>query len=461
MKPESLRAQLLVWLIVPVAAAGVIDIFNNYRSSVETAVLIQEQLLTGSARMIGQQISYSDGAYVVQIPPAALELFGTSELHDRIYYRVNAPDGHLLSGYYEMQPPPQAVQSEESRFFDTIVRDEAVHAVAYGQQVFSGPEGPVTIEVGQTLKSRELLTRKIWTDEIREQAMMFALVATFLWFGLRRGLAPLLALRDRMLLRKPGTLEPLDMQQAPVELRPLVTAVNDYVARLDRHMSAHSRFIADASHQLRTPLSVLNTQLTYALRNDDPKLKDEALQAMRNGVQSGIRLVNQLLAFSEAEAGSGPHRSRQLLDLAQAAREVIEAHALTAGDKAIDLGFEPGQGPAYVHAAPHLLHILIGNLVDNALRYTQEGGVVTVSIDSPAEGPIVLRVEDDGPGIPVSERERVFERFYRLSGEQLDGCGLGLAIVREVADACDATVLLESPASGRGLRVSVVFPRTA
>ncbi len=458
MKFDSLRTQLLVWLILPLAATGVFDAWSNYRSSADTAVVIQEQLLTGSARMIGQQINFADGAFVVQIPPAALELFVAGDYRDRVYYRVTSPDGLLLSGYYEMEAPKHKPLAEQSIFFDTLMRDEPVHAVAYGQHVVGGPAGPVIIEVGQTLKARAALTRAIWKNEIREQLVMLAIVFLFLWFGLRRGLAPILALRDHMLRRKPGTLETLDEQRVPTELRPLVAALNDYVGRLNRHMSAHSRFIADASHQLRTPLSVLNTQVTYALRNEDSLLKDEALHGMRKGVQSGIRLVNQLLALTEAEAGTGPEIPKQIIDISQAAREAVEAHALAAEAKQIDLGFEPPKSAACVYATDHLLQILIGNLLDNALRYTQSGGIVTVTVDVQKNGAAQLRIEDNGPGIPESERDRVFERFYRISGAQLDGCGLGLAIVREVVNACEASIALSVPAQGSGLVVVVTFP---
>jgi two-component system sensor histidine kinase TctE len=458
MKIDSLRTQLLVWLMVPLAATGVLNAWSNYRSAAETGAVIQEQLLTGSARMIGQQINFSDGAFVVQIPPAALELFVAGDYRDRVYYRVTSPEGLLLSGYYEMDSPQEKPQAEQSIFFDTVMRDEPVHAVAYGQHVVGGPTGPVVIEVGQTLKARAALTRKIWIDEIREQLMMLAIVLVFLWFGLRRGLAPIIELRDRMLRRKPGTLEMLDEQRVPTELRPLVAALNDYVERLNRHMSAHSRFIADASHQLRTPLSVLNTQVTYALRNADPRLKDEALHGMRKGVQGGIRLVNQLLALIEAEVSVGLETQRKAVDISQVARDVLEAHALAAEAKRIDLGFEAPRSAITVHAADHLLHILIGNLLDNALRYTQPGGIVTLTVVALEDGAAQLRIEDNGPGIPESERDRVFERFYRISGAQLDGCGLGLAIVREVVISCGAGIDLSSTVQGRGLVVVVTFP---
>ncbi len=456
---KSLRRELLFWLLMPLAVVAIFETWITYRSANATAVLTQERLLMGSARIIAEQVGMSDDGIVVQLPPAALELFANAEYRDRVFYRVTGPDGKLLAGYYEMMVPGKTLRAEESLFFDTEMRDEPVHAVAFAQPLFAAnASGPVLIEVGQTLHARDALAREIWRRTAGGQLLVLALVAGFLWFGLRHGLSSVVALRNRMLKRKLGSLEPLSDERVPSELQPLVASLNDYVARLERHMSAHSRFIADASHQLRTPLTVLNTQVTYALRTDDAQLKDEALKGIRKGVQNGMRLVNQLLAFTEAEADSGPHAQRQATDISAAVREVLESLALLAEAKRIDLGFENIAQPVMVWANQHVLVTLIGNLVDNAIRYIPAGGVVTVRVAQNAGGFTLLRVEDNGPGIPAAERERVFERFYRLSGSELDGCGLGLAIVRELVDACGATIELSSPAVGTGLVVTVSFP---
>lgn len=456
---KSLRRELLFWLLMPLAVVAIFDTWITYRSANATAVLMQERLLMGSARMIAEQVHVADGGIAVELPPAALELFASSEHHDRVFYRVTTSDGKLLAGYYEMAVPTKRLRAEESHYFDTMMRDEPVHAVVFAQPLFSGiNSGPVMIAVGQTLNARNALAREIWRHAAGGQLLVLALVAGFLWFGLRHGLSSVVALRNRMLRREPGTLEPLDDRRVPSELQPLVTALNDYVARLERHMSAHSRFIADASHQMRTPLAVLNTQVTYALRNEDPQLKNEALKGIRRGVQNGMRLVNQLLAFTEAEADVGPHTQKQAVNISQAVREVFESLALLAEAKQIDLGFEAAQQPILVLANQHLLVTLIGNLVDNAIRYIPVGGIVTVSIVQTPQGATILRVEDNGPGIPVAEREHVFERFYRLSGSELDGCGLGLAIVRELAEPCGAGIELSTASGGSGLVVAVSFP---
>jgi two-component system sensor histidine kinase TctE len=335
------------------------------------------------------------------------------------------------------------------------MRGEPVRVAAFAHPLIGAPEPQVMlIEVAQTLRSHRELASQIWKQAIVHQLIMLALAIVLMWLGLRFGLRPLIRLRDAVLERRPGALEPLDPGPVPQELAPLVTAVNEYVRRLDEHMAAHGRFVAYASHQLRTALSVLNTQVSFALRSEDAAVRQDALQAIRDGVRDGIRLVNQLLTLFMAEAAAhSDHRAE--VDLAEVVKRVLEELAASAQAKDIDLGFEQ-RGSACVHGSPSMLHELVANLVDNGIRYAPRGGVVTAAIDGGDER-VTLRIEDNGPGIPVEQRERVFERFYRLHDDGPGGSGLGLPIVREIAAASRASVQLSDPAQGTGLVVSVVF----
>jgi two-component system, OmpR family, sensor histidine kinase TctE len=453
---DSLRSQLLAWLLAPLALVAAIDAWATYRSAQETATIVQERMLLGAARVIGEQVHLEEGVIQVVIPPAALELFA-SPSRDRVFYRASGENGLLLSGYYDLAVPSRLPRAEEAVYFDAVQRERPVHVVGFAQPVFAAPDrGPVLIEVAQTLEGRDRLAREIWGMAISRQLALLVLVGVLLWLGLRRGMVPLLKLRDRVLERRPGSVERLDESAVPAELRPLVVAVNDYAQRLDRHMSAHSRFIADASHQLRTPLTLLNTQVVYALRHPEPAAREEALLAIHESVQHGVRLVQQLLTWTMAEATEAKAPALAPVDLSAVVRRVLEAHALTAQQRGIDLGFRNAGEAAVVVGHPQLLHELVANLVDNALRYTPRGGIVTAAIVW-KDGALTLCVEDNGPGIPPAERQRVFERFYRLHDGASDGCGLGLAIVREIARSHDANVRLGSPASGPGLVVEVVF----
>lgn len=454
---KSLRAQLLGWLLVPLALYAAGSALLTYRSAAETATVVHDRLLLGSARMIAEQIRYDDDALQAVIPPAALELFQSNH-QDRIYYRVATANGSLLAGYAEMPVPPGPVKVEEALYFDTTVRGEPVRTVAFAQPALGLPgEGPVLIEVAQTLQSRTALTREIWATAVRHQLLLLGLAVLMVVIGLRRGLLPVMQLRERVQRRRPGALEPIDATAVPHELTPLVHAINDHVKRLDDHASAHSRFIANAAHQLQTPLTLLNTQVSYALRSTDVAGKDDALRAIREGVRHGIRVVNQLLTLSAAESAVA-HRHRQSnVDLIGVVKRVLEESAMTAQSKHIDLGFEHFGERAVVRAMPAMLHELVANLIDNALRYTPAGGVVTAAVEV-RDDVNILRIADNGPGIPSEEHERVFERFYRVRQDKSDGCGLGLPIVREIALASGAAVTLSAPLSGTGLVVGVRFP---
>src|SRR6267142_1407436 len=452
---SSLRLQLLAWLLVPLGFLVAVNTWLSFRDASATATAVQDRMLLGSVRIIAEQAYYRAGELHVEVPPAALELFESAS-RDRVYYRVVSPRGALLLGYAELPSPAQSLSSEEFTHFDATMRGEPVRVAAFAHPLIGAPEPQVMlIEVAQTLRSHRELASQIWKQAIVHQLIMLALAIVLVWLGLRFGLRPLIRLRDAVLERRPGALEPLDPGPVPQELAPLVTAVNEYVRRLDEDMAAHGRFVAYASHQLRTALSVLNTQVSFALRSEDAAVRQGALQAIRDGVRDGIRLVNQLLTLFIAEAAAHSEPRQAEVDLAEVVKRVLEELAPSAQAKDIDLGFEQ-RGSAPVRGTPSMLHELVANLVDNGIRYAPRGGVVTAAIDASGDR-VTLRIEDNGPGIPLEQRERVFERFYRLHDDGPGGSGLGLPIVREIANASRASVQLSDPARGSGLVVSVVF----
>ncbi|HEX8957567.1 MAG TPA: sensor histidine kinase N-terminal domain-containing protein, partial [Burkholderiaceae bacterium] len=421
----SLRAQLLLWLSVPLAVFILFSAWVGYRNASEMATVVQDRMLLGSARTIAEQVRFEDGSFQVVIPPAALELFH-GEAGDKVYYRITGPRGVLLSGSGDLALPPKQVAAEEAVYFHSEVRGEPVRIAAFAQPVFGGPaENAVLIEVGETLQGRAQLARSFWGHAVRQQALILLLAMALVWIGLWRGLRPLLRLSEAVRRRTPGNMEPLRAGPVPSELAPLAAAIEDYERRLDEHMTAHDRFIANAAHQLRTPLTILKTQISYAMRCEDGAEKDETIRAINKGVQQGIHLVNQLLTLSNAEAGTGHPRKQANLDLVNVVQHALEDLAPLAQFKRIDLGMEHDGGTAVVRSAGSMLGEMVGNLLDNAIRYTPEGGVVTAAVSSTDQG-IVLRIEDNGPGIPADQRERVFERFYRLHQDTSDGWGLGL-----------------------------------
>jgi two-component system sensor histidine kinase TctE len=316
------------------------------------------------------------------------------------------------------------------------------------------------------------------------------------WLALARGIAPLNDLQQRIRKRDANDLSPIDERQAPEEVSPLVRAINDLLARLDQSMRSQKHFLADAAHQLKTPLAGLRTQAELAQRQidageSDPAALKKTLQQIARSSQSAAHMVNQLLAMARAE-DQGIAAQHQIVNLARLATETVRDFVPRALEKRIDLGYEepevrPAGGStrqgapvgatrqgALVRGHALLLRELIRNLVDNALQYTPGGGTVTVRvIDDPFGQVVVLQVEDSGPGIAPAEREKVFQPFYRSLGSQVDGSGLGLAIVREIAQQHAAEITLtdandrpriittatasDDNASGPGARFSLRF----
>ena len=385
----SLRSHLLAWVLLPLLGAVALNAAITRSNALTTATVVQDRLLIGAARVIAEQLHVEDGGVRQHIPPSALALFAGGS-PDRVYYSVSTSAGLLLAGYDDLARPAQPLLPETPHYFDTQMRGQPVRAVALWQPVVGEPGGqPVLVMVGQTLSGHDQMAASLWRNAVGQQLLILALAMVLILLGLRRGLRPLLALRDAVLARRPDATQPLPADPgAPAELTPLVDAINHYVARLDAHADAKEVFIQNAAHQLRTPLTLLNTQLSFALRAFDGAQRDESLAAMRRTVQQAIRLLHQLLTLSAAEAqGSAGARdaaaSTPRAALADVAQRVLEALAAQAQAKRIDIGLELlAAGPWWVAMHPVTLGEMLTNLVDNALRYTPAGGIVTVRLQA-------------------------------------------------------------------------------
>ncbi len=461
LRASSLRRHLLLWVLVPLASAVAVMAWLAYKSSRDTATVVQDQLLLGSARMIAEQISFEDGTFQHQIPPAALELFQSGEL-DHIYYRVTTGAGILLAGYTDLPTsridPPSIAQITAPFFFAASMRGEPVRIVAFYQPVIGNPSAlPVVVEVAQTTNARQKLTRDLWLRTLAQQLLILALATVFILYGLRRGLQPLVHLRDDVRARTEGSLQPLQTSHVPSELTPVMEAFNDYIVRLETYTRQRTTFVQNAAHQLRTPLAVLNTQISDAERADRKSDGDQSLSAARTTLQQTTRLVNQFLTLSSAEASQVQVVNMTTQEVCDVVQTVMESLALQAHTKEIDLGFERLGTDANAAIDPGALHEIVTNVLENAIRYTPAKGIVTARVRSAPSG-IDFSVEDNGPGVPVSSRARLFERFFRAEGVTQSGSGLGLAIVKEWAQQCGGTVQATSPAhGGHGLLVTVRF----
>jgi two-component system, OmpR family, sensor histidine kinase TctE len=461
-RPDSLGRQLLLWLLLPLALLLGVNAFLSHRTADRTADQAFNALLAASADTIADQLTVSRGRVAVDIPYVALQLL-ESPLNERIYYRVLDPAGQTISGFKDLPPPPaRASLAVAQTTYTVIYRGETLHMLAYFKQVYGlDTTEPVLILVGETGESRNALAREILAADLERQALLIVAAGLLVWLGLRRGLKPLASLRASLLARSPNDLSPIDPSPVQAELRPLIEALNQHTQRIDQLIASRQRFIADASHQLRTPLAEMRTQVEYTLRQNTPAASHETLTAVRQWIDSQTRLIGQLLMTARAEPDAMQQQGLAPIDLAGVAREAATELIPAARRKAIDLSFEdPGQ-TVTVNGNALLLHEMAANLIDNAVRYTPARGAITVRVLAPGvEGlHAALEVEDDGPGIPPAERERVFERFYRGGGGQDSmGSGLGLSIVRDICASHGAVLSLESPrGGGAGLRVRVVF----
>ncbi|KUM27139.1 histidine kinase [Mesorhizobium loti] len=445
MKLSSLRLQLLAWVVLPLAALVTVNLWTSQRNALATADLVTDRMLLGSARAIAEQVTMTDGVLSATIPPAAIEMFDTGD-RDSVYYQVRTAEGRLLTGYPDL---PEASKPPNT---EATYRGRQLRLLTFGQAVVgAGEDSPITVIVGVTLAGHDAMERRLWFAAFAQQLALVAIAGLFVLLGLHRGLAPLIRLRDAVRSPDRSDLDPVEVPGAQSEIRPLIDALNAYMARVRAQMAAQRRFIANAAHQLRTPLALLSTQASYALRETVPDARHEALVALQGSSGRLARLAEQLLTLSRAEPGSRRPRADRI-DLTEAARQVLETHAPTAVSRNIDLGLEE-TGPVPVIGDGTMLREMIVNLVDNALRYSAPGGSVTVQLAA-IDGEARLTVTDTGPGIPVGEREHVFERFYRIAGTTEEGSGLGLAIVREVVENAGGRVILGDGAAG-GLIVEV------
>ena len=482
---RSLFGEILDWMLAPLLLIWPISVALTWLVAQGIANKPYDRELGEMARTLGLQVAAAEAPpgrsakSRYALAPEAAALLRADET-DTVFYQVLGLNGELLSGDASLSVPieDELVVPWELHFRDEEIGLERVR-VAY---LWVSPEGlagsPKTmlVQVAETLGKRARLTNEIIKGVILPQFVILPLAVLLVWLALARGIAPLNDLQRRIRKRDSSDLSPIDERRIPDEVAPLVRAINDLLARLDQSMRSQKHFLADAAHQLKTPLAGLRTQAEFAQREIDegssrPADLKRSLQQIALSSQRAAHMVNQLLAMARAEDKEHAAR-REDVNLPEIAIETVRDFVPRAFEKRIDLGFEGPDAEASglrVLGHPLLIRELIRNLVDNALLYTPVGGTVTVRVVEDPFGQVsVLQVEDSGAGIVESEREKVFQPFYRALGTNVDGSGLGLAIVREIAGQHEAEVILddtrqrrpggvEAPGQGPGARFTVRF----
>jgi len=443
---RSIRRGLLVWLagglLIAVAAAAVA---TYVRAREEANEIFDYQLRQMAASLIGVPLAGTPG--------------GLGVGNDALVVQVWDRNGVQRFVSQPQQPLPQYAQLG----FNTVTTSNG------DWRVFSTLAGDQVLQVAQPMSARRELAASMALRTIVPLLIVAPLLALFLGYGVTRGLAPLARLAAAVGKRVPGGLEPVDEAGLPDEVRPLAEALNGLLSRLDRALGAQRAFIADAAHELRTPLTAIHLQAQLAGRAATDDERHAALMALKAGLARATHLVEQLLALAREEPDVA-QRGVAPVNLTELAGSVVADQAAIAAARGVDLGVtgaasdKLGSTPAIVDGDANALRTLLSNLIDNAVRYTPAGGRVDVTVENePAD--VVLAVRDSGPGIPVDERERVFDRFYRSAAsgaEDASGSGLGLAIVKRIAERHDADITLDAGTAGPvgdGLTVTVRFPR--
>ena len=444
----SIQARLLRVLMVSLLGLLILCGFVTWFVASRVANDAYDHALLDPMMDIVQNVRQGSEGPTLTLSPREQEalLFDGS---DRVFFQVRDPAGRWFAGgSRDLPAPPERLVARVPLFYNASVADGVVRIAA--MMTDDGFE----VYVAETTNKRDRLVWEVILTGLVPSLLVIVAAVGLVWFGVSHGLSPLRKLRNELSQRSPNDLRAVDVSRAPAEVRPAIIALNRLFQRIRETSESQRRFLADAAHQLRTPLAGLQMQLELELRASQSESLRATLAKMRDAVLRTGRLTNRLLALARAEQALPDMRQFGMIDLCALA-ERVGAHWIgTAINRNIDFGFD--LAPASVEGDEALLTEILDNLIDNALRYTQAGGAVTVRCGLES-GVAFFGVEDNGAGIPEAERSKVFERFYRGASATGDGCGLGLAIVKEGADRHDASIAISVPPSGVGTFIRVHF----
>ena len=454
-----LQHKLLAWLLWPLMALLTLDTAASYWISLNFSNRAHDRSLQEIAREVALHVR-PNGLTPRLDMSVDVEKILLIDQDDQLHYRVSSDNGALVGG----DPAIPFVArigngNQRPQFFDTLVHGQPSRMVAtWLYYDGDGTHDPVLVQVAETLNKRNRLAWEILASVFVPQLLLVLLAGAVVYFGVSRGLLPLKRLQSAVSRRSHLDLSPIDVRDVPGEVRPLVDEVNELMLRLGTTLDFQNRFIADAAHQLKTPVSGLKAQIELALRESDPSRVQHSLAQLYMSANRMSRLVRQLLSLARNEPGAVDGIDLQPVDLNALVVDVAMQWVPDALKRDIDLGFEPAPATVMIRGEPDRLRELLNNLIDNAVRYSRHGGHVTVAVSVSALGEGQVSISDDSEKIPIEERHRVFERFHRLLGSHADGSGLGLAIVSEIAALHQARITLEEDIDGIGNTFSIFFP---
>lgn len=456
---RSLFGEILDWMFAPIMLVWPVSIAITFVVARSIADRPYDAALMARAQVVVERLRIVDNQVILPTLPAA----SNESAESRMYVQVVGGADELLAGQPDIPRPGLYDFPEPGRLKlrnDVYLGDEVRIAYAYLDNESENYAPLLLVQVMESQTARTQLANDIIKSVILPQFLILPLAGGLVWFGLARGLRPLEALRKKVRDRDPADPSPIDPAEVPQEITPLVDSFNDLLHRLTESVDAQKRFVADAAHQIRTPLAGLRTQAELAMRQDDMAEIKADLERLVQSTDRATRLVNQLLSLARTDAQRDPLPLTPL-NLTHVARATTSDWVERAMARQIDLGVETSDEKILVRGHDMLLRELLSNLIENALRYSPPGSMVTVRAGQDSTV-VFLEVEDNGPGIPAAERGRVFDRFYRVLGTNIEGSGLGLAIVKEIAGIHGTHAELHETHPGtepRGLRVRLTFPK--
>ncbi len=454
----SLFGEILDWMLAPLLLLWPMSVAITWLVAKSIANQAFDSALEKQLHLLQQQVQIVDAQFT--LPPSALRNLSLADENDQRYAQFINRAAHSVEGDLDLPAPPEdeATQSGAVHLRTVLWHGNEVRIASLwlNNGVQNGVQiAPALLQIGETIKQRSKLANAIIRGVILPQFAILPIALFLVWLALARGLSPIAILQSKIRARQPDDLSPIANNHIPQEISPLVQSLNDMLARLEAAIAQQKRFIADAAHQMKTPLAGMQMQAELALRDAAHNNIEEvqrSLQQLARSSENATHLVNQLLSLARAENQGQAITAHVEVDLGLLAKQVITDWVATALSKQIDLGLEAPEGSKaptaklWILGNVMLLRELISNLLDNALRYTPAGGIVTLRL-SRQEQQIVLEVEDNGPGIAEPERELVLQRFYRILDNQAQGSGLGLAIVREIAQQHHASLSLHAASS--------------
>ncbi|HEY9759249.1 MAG TPA: sensor histidine kinase [Oculatellaceae cyanobacterium] len=454
LQPLSIKKQLVLSLVGPLLLLSLISSAVIDWLALNLSNDIYDELLINTVDSVVARIGYINGKRVIDFPESAEKMFRHEEA-DKFYYKIFSLKGVYISG--DEYIPSVVNKSTEPHFEDIRVDGEQVRMVSMMVPTKDDPLGNLVVAVAETCNARVAMAHRILFTTLIIQLLIILGGTAALWFGISAGLAPLNKIGAAMSRRSPLDLEPLVIERAPPEVTPMLDAINALLQEMKVYIDAQSRFVSDAAHQLRTPLAGLKTFVDLGAQQADDNRSIEIFEQLNIAVQRMTQMVNRLLSLARAEGSSDRFRGTIPVDLNELTDEVVTTISRQWHNKTTTkIVYKHSEEPSVVRGSEDSLRELAENLIQNAILYTPDGGEVSVSVLN--NGGVELAVEDTGPGIPTDQREKIFDRFYRIDKSiNKAGSGLGLSIVREIAENHSATISVQDSSRGKGSRFVVKF----